>query len=112
VKEASHTRTTGASSLRLLPGIGRVDLADPSLPGRLAGKVSEQLELFAAEMRQGLLAASVAIGLEVMGELVAAEVAEVAGPKPEFRSFHEFWAQRQRETAAQRHFASAEAEID
>jgi putative transposase len=81
VKEASHTRTTGASSLRLLPGIGRVDLADPSLPGRLAGKVSEQLELFAAEMRQGLLAASVAIGLEVMGELVAAEVAEVAGPK-------------------------------
>jgi len=45
------------SGLRLLPGIGRVDLADPSLPGWLAGKGSGQLELFAAEMRAGLLAA-------------------------------------------------------
>ena len=81
MKEASQTKTTGTSGLRLLPGIGLVDLAAPSLPGRLAGKVSEQLELFAAEMRQGLLAASVAIGLEVMGELVEAEVTELAGPK-------------------------------
>ncbi len=81
MKEASQTKTTGTSGLRLLPGIGLVDLAAPSLPGRLAGKVSEQLELFAAEMRQGLLAASVAIGLEVMGELVEAEVTEVAGHK-------------------------------
>jgi putative transposase len=32
-------------------------------------------------MREGLLAASVAIGLEVMGELVEAEVSESAGPK-------------------------------
>lgn len=79
MKEASHTKMT--SGLRVLPGIGLVDLAAPSLPGRLAGKVSEQLELFAAEMRQGLLAASVAIGLGVMAELVDAEVAEVAGPK-------------------------------
>lgn len=81
MKEASHTRTTGTSGLPLLPGIGRVDLADPSLPGRLAGKVSGQLELFAAEMREGLLAASVAIRLEMMGELVDAEVTELAGPK-------------------------------
>jgi putative transposase len=79
MKEASHTKMT--SGLRLLPGIGLIDLAAPSLPGRLAGKVSEQLELFAAEMRQGLLAASVAIGLGVMAELVEAEVVEVAGPK-------------------------------
>jgi len=78
MKEASHTRTTRTSGLRLLPGIG---LADRSLPERLAGKVSEQLELFASEMRQGLLAASVAIGLEVMCELVDAEVTEVAGAK-------------------------------
>lgn len=74
MKEASHTKTTRTSELRLLPGIG-------SLPERLAGKVSEQLELFASEMRQGLLAASVAIGLEVMGELVDAEVTELAGAK-------------------------------
>jgi transposase-like protein len=74
-------RTTRKSGLRLLPGFGQVDLADPALPERIAGKVSGQLELFASQMRQGLLAASVAIGLEVMGELVEAEVSELAGPK-------------------------------
>src|SRR5665811_926570 len=81
MKEASHTKRSRRSGLRLLPGIGLVDLAEPSLSERLAGKVSGQLELFASEMRQGLLAASVAIGLEVMGELVDAEVTEAAGPK-------------------------------
>jgi len=48
---------------------------------RLAGNVDEQLGLFAERMREGLLAASVAIGLEVMSELQEAEVAELAGPK-------------------------------
>jgi putative transposase len=81
MKEASHTRSSPMSSLRLLSGVGLVDLADPLLSERLAGKVSDQLELFASQMRQGLLAASVAIGLGVMGELVDAEVTEVAGPK-------------------------------
>ena len=52
-----------------------------ALPERLAGKVNEQLEAFAAQMREGLLAASVTIGLGVMGELIDAEVTEVAGPK-------------------------------
>ena len=81
-KQASHTKRVGAvAGLRLLPEIGLVDLADPSLPARLAGKMDEQLELFASQMRQGLLAASVAIGLDVMGELIDAEVTEVAGPK-------------------------------
>ena len=56
-------------------------MADPGLSERLAGKVSEQLEVFATQMRHGLLAASVAIGLDVMGELVDAEVTEIAGPK-------------------------------
>ena len=37
--------------------------------------------LFANRMREGLLAVSVAIGLEVMGELMEAEVTEVAGPR-------------------------------
>ena len=76
MSEALHTKTTGG--LRLLPGI---DLTASSLPGRLAGKMSEQLELFAAEMRHGRLASPVAIGLEVMGELVEVEVTEPAGPK-------------------------------
>jgi transposase-like protein len=79
--QASHTKSTTTSSLRVLPEIGLVDLADLSLSERLVGKVSEQLEEFATQMRQGLLAASVAIGLDVMGELVDAEVTDVAGPK-------------------------------
>lgn len=82
MKEASHTTTVPRSTtLRLVPEVGLVDLADPELPERLAGAMSEQLECFAARMRQGLLAASVAIGLEVMGELIDVEVAELAGPK-------------------------------
>ena len=82
MNQASHTTTTSsATKLRLLPEIGLVDLADPELPERLAGKVSEQLALFASQMRQGLLAASVTIGLDVMGELMEAEVTDEAGPK-------------------------------
>jgi len=81
MKEASHTKQSSTRSLRIVPEVGLVDLSDPELGERLAGKVSGQLELFAARMREGLLAASVAIGLEVMGEFVDAEVAEVAGAK-------------------------------
>lgn len=79
--QASHAKSMSGATLRLLPEIGLVDLADPTLGERLAGKVGAQLEVFAAQMRDGLLAASVAIGLDVMGELVEAEVAEIAGPK-------------------------------
>lgn len=81
MKTASHTSTPGAANLRLVSGIGLVDLSEPELPERLAGKVSDQPEAFAAQMRQGLLAASVSIGLGVMGELMEAEVTELAGPK-------------------------------
>ena len=81
MKKASHMKALTTSNLRLLPEIGLVDLADPGLAARLAGTMSDQLELFASQMRQGLLAASVAIGLGVMGELIDAEVADVAGPK-------------------------------
>jgi len=71
--------------LTILPGFGLVDLDDPGVAGklaaRLAGTVGEQLVLFAARMQEGLLAASVAIGLDVMAELMEAEVTDVAGPK-------------------------------
>ncbi len=71
--------------LTILPGLGLVDLDDPKLAGslveRLAGKVGDELLLFATRMREGLLAASVGIGLEVMAELMEAEVTELAGPK-------------------------------
>lgn len=74
MKRASHTAVTTRRA-----GLGLVE--EWSLQERLAGSVSEQLGLFAERMREGLLAASVAIGLEVMGELVEAEVSELAGPK-------------------------------
>jgi putative transposase len=77
-KEASHTKSASTTTLRLLP---EIDLGDPGLSERLAGKVSVQLEAFASQMRHGLLAASVAIGLDVMRELVDAEVTDIAGPK-------------------------------
>jgi putative transposase len=70
--------------LTIVPGVGLLDLdaaGKGELVERLAGKVGDQLGLFAARMREGLLAASVAIGLDVMGELMAAEVTELAGPK-------------------------------
>ena len=81
MSQASHNQPPAASRPRLIPELGLVDLADTTLEERLAGKLNEQLELFACRMRQGLLAASVAIGLEVMDELIDAEVTDAAGPK-------------------------------
>jgi putative transposase len=54
------------------------------LAERLAGRLDGHLARFAEHMREGLLAASVAVGLEVMAELMDAEVtalAGLAGPK-------------------------------
>lgn len=74
MERGSHTGVAArGAELRLVE--------DRSLSERLGGSVSERLGLFADRMREGLLAASVAIGLEVMGELVEAEVVELAGPK-------------------------------
>src|SRR3954452_16318604 len=67
--------------LQLMPGIGLVDLANPELTGRLAGIAAAQLEAFQVTMREGVLAASVAVGLGVLGEFLGAEVTEKAGPK-------------------------------
>lgn len=49
----SHTEAGASATLRLLPGIGVVDLADPGLAERLAGTVDTQLEAFASRMREG-----------------------------------------------------------
>lgn len=59
----------------LLPSSAR------GLPGGLATHVDGHLARFAEHLREGLLAASVAVGLDVMDELMAAEVTEVAGPR-------------------------------
>jgi putative transposase len=58
-----------------------VSASAAGLPAWLAGRVDEHLAVFAAHMTQGLLAASTAVGLEVMGELMDVEVVELAGPK-------------------------------
>src|SRR5918999_421922 len=51
------------------------------LAERLAGRLDGHLARFAQHIREGLLAASVAVGLDVMAELMQAEVTELAGPK-------------------------------
>jgi putative transposase len=76
----SHTpvaadETTDPDQLRLV-GAATLGLAE-----RLAGRLDGHLARFAEHMREGLLAASTAVGLDVMAELMAAEVTELAGPK-------------------------------
>jgi len=83
--QSSHTAETGAPvekcgkkrTISIAPGAGTAGTAKaklaPELAERLGGKVSEELALFASRMKEGLLAASVAIGLEVMGELMEAD---------------------------------------
>jgi len=41
--QPSHTTSASATTLRLLPEIDLVDVADATLPERLAGKVNDQL---------------------------------------------------------------------
>lgn len=88
-KKAAGTKAAAEDQARakftILPGVGLVDLNAPGIAGeladRLAGTVSEQLLLFATRMQEGLMAASVAIGLDVMAEFMEADVTTVAGPK-------------------------------
>ena len=79
----SHTNKTQtrATDLRLVPGLGLVDLARPGLPASLVDKLDGELELFAQRMHEGLMSAALAVGLEVFSELLEANVTELAGPK-------------------------------
>jgi putative transposase len=79
----NHARRADAPALTAVPDVpseGNV-WGLPTLPEALVDRLDEQAALFAARMRQGLLAASVAIGLDVLDELLEAEVAQLAGPK-------------------------------
>ena len=58
-----------------------VSSVESGLSERLAGHVDGHLATFAEHMREGLLAASTAVGLEVMAELMDAEVTALVGPK-------------------------------
>jgi putative transposase len=76
----SHTpvvadETTDPDRLRLV-GTATLGLAE-----RLAGRLDGHLARFVEHMREGLLAASTAVGLDVMAELMETEVTDLAGPK-------------------------------
>ena len=72
---APPSETTDHDRLRLVPA------ATLGLTERLAGRLDGHLALFTQHMREGLLAASVAVGLDVMAELMQAELTALAGPK-------------------------------
>jgi hypothetical protein len=76
----SHTpvaaaQTADGDRLRLVP------TATLGLAERLAGRLDGHLARFVEHMREGLLAASTAVGLEVMAELMETEITDLAGPK-------------------------------
>ena len=88
-KNTPNERDSGSADLAgrrftVVPEVGLVDrdaTDHARLLQRLAGRAGEELVTFAERMREGLLAASVGIGLEVLAELMATEVTEVAGPR-------------------------------
>src|SRR6266511_1353749 len=77
----SHTHVSADDTAGDPGSLRLVGASTAGLPQWLAGRVDEHLATFAAHMTQGLLAASTAVGLEVMGEPMQVEVVELAGPK-------------------------------
>ncbi|HEX9683108.1 MAG TPA: IS256 family transposase [Acidimicrobiales bacterium] len=77
----SHTSLSADRTIGEPARLALVSTADRGLPERLAGAVDGHLVTFAEHVREGLLAASTAVGLEVMAEMMEAEVTEVAGVK-------------------------------
>jgi hypothetical protein len=77
----SHTPVPADETAADLGSLRLVSAAAVGLPERLAGRLDEHLSRFVEHMTQGLLAASTAVGLDVVVELMELEVAELAGPK-------------------------------
>jgi putative transposase len=77
----SHTPVLADETAADLGPPRLISTAAVGLPERLAGRLDEHLAAFVAHLREGLLAASTAVGLEVMAELMAVEVTELAGPR-------------------------------
>ena len=77
----SHTSTSARHNEGDDCRLQLVSTADQGLPEQLADAIDGHLATFAAHVREGLLAASTAVGLEVMAEMMQAKVTEMAGPK-------------------------------
>lgn len=77
----SHNQPAGGAVSPPSPPLTVVSSAAVGLPEQLSGRVDRHLERFLEQMREGLVAASTAVGLEVMAELMETEVTEIAGPR-------------------------------
>jgi len=77
-KQMTTSNADGGVGERTLVPVGA---APVRLPEALAGQVAELTVRFAEHISEGLLAASVAIGLDVLDEMMQAEVVGLAGPK-------------------------------
>jgi len=79
--QGSHTSTSARHNDGDDRRLQLVSTADRGLPPGLAAAVDGHLATFAEHVREGLLAASTAVGLEVMTEMMQAEVTAIAGVK-------------------------------
>ncbi len=77
----SHTSTSGRDNDGDDRRLQLVSTAERGLPEQLAGAIDGHLATFAGHVREGLLAASTAVGLEVMVEMMQAEVTDLTGVK-------------------------------
>jgi putative transposase len=79
--QASHTPDLAAHTPSVPDRLLLISSAQAGLAEQLAGRIDGHLATFVEHMREGLLAASTAVGLEVMTELMNTEVTELAGPQ-------------------------------
>jgi putative transposase len=79
--QASHTPDLTEHTPGVPDRLTLISSARAGLTELLAGRVDAHLATFVQRMREGLLAASTAVGLEIMTELMTAEVTDLAGLK-------------------------------
>jgi putative transposase len=79
--QGSHTPASARHHDDTDRGLQLVSTAERGLPAQLASTIDGHLATFAEHVREGLLAASTAVGLELMAEMMEAEVTEIAGAK-------------------------------
>src|SRR5680860_962084 len=77
----SYTSMSAGHPHDPVQGLQLVSSASHGLPEPLAGAIDGHLATFAEHVKEGLLAASTAVGLQVMAQMMEAEVTDIAGPK-------------------------------